>query len=425
MKQNLSKPAVFALLLALIYIIVCSGNGGFKTIGRQIFTNIKTKITVTAMEMYMPGFMYTMVSKEDEVSLQQYFYDEIFEMVPIYSYIQNQCEYATAIEDSITYDLIVAREAADENYIDKNGNLVESSADNASKDDSEEEKKEDKNNSKKDEKNKEDDTVVASQKDVQKQVETDLSKLSDFEYLKSNYYTVDSTTTIESSQLNADTLLQKDMSINTDNSQPQILIYHTHSQETYADSVPGDPETSVVGVGQRLTDILTNTYKFNVIHHTGEYDVDGRDYAYSNAAPAVEQLLKDNPSIEVVIDLHRDGVNENTRLVTEIDGKSTAQIMFFNGLSRTASNGDIDYLANPYIQDNLSLSLQLKLKATEYFPGFTRPIFLKGYRYNMHFLPKCLLIEVGAQTNTVQEAMNAMEPLAKVLSLVFLGEDKQ
>ena len=129
--------------------------------------------------------------------------------------------------------------------------------------------------------------------------------------------------------------------------------------------------------------------------------------------------MRENPSIEVVIDLHRDGVAEGTRLVTEIDGTQMASIMFFNGLSRTTALGDISYLKNPYIQDNLAFSFQMQLKAAEYYPGLARPIYLKGYRYNMHFKPKSLLIEVGAQTNTLQEAKNAMAPLADVLHRVI------
>ena len=98
-----------------------------------------------------------------------------------------------------------------------------------------------------------------------------------------------------------------------------------------------------------------------------------------------------------------------------------AQIMLFNGLSRTTSTGDIDYLYNPYIADNLAISFQMQLKAAEYYPNLTRRIYLKGYRYNMHYCPKTLLIEVGAQTNTVREAMNAMVPLADILNKVLTG----
>ena len=122
----------------------------------------------------------------------------------------------------------------------------------------------------------------------------------------------------------------------------------------------------------------------------------------------------------MVIDLHRDGVGKDTHLVTQVTGKPTAQIMFFNGMSRTKANGNIAYLSNPYIEDNLAFSLQMQLAAAKLYPGFTRHIYLKSYRYNMHLMPKCLLVEAGAQTNTVEEMRNAMEALAGTLDAVLM-----
>jgi stage II sporulation protein P len=244
-------------------------------------------------------------------------------------------------------------------------------------------------------------------------------KLNDFDYLLQHFYQVDNTTTITGSQLNAEKLLSYDMTIAQSNDAPQILIYHTHSQEGYADSAEGDASTSVVAVGEELADILRRDYGYNVMHHTGSYDAETRDRAYSLAGPALEAILNENPTIEVVIDLHRDGVREDTRLVTEIDGEQTAQIMFFNGLSRTTALGDIGYLYNPYIDENMAFSFQMQLQAVSRYPGLARRIYLKGYRYNMHYCPKTLLVEVGAQTNTVVEAMNAMRPLAELLDGVL------
>ena len=131
------------------------------------------------------------------------------------------------------------------------------------------------------------------------------------------------------------------------------------------------------------------------------------------------EIIEKNPSIKVVIDLHRDGVAETTRLAATIDGKPMAQIMFFNGLCRTAARGPINSLPNEYLGDNLAFSFQLQLMANEYYPGLARRIYLKGYRYNMHLCPKSLLVEVGAQTNTKEEAYNAMEPLADILDKVL------
>lgn len=254
---------------------------------------------------------------------------------------------------------------------------------------------------------------------LEQKVVINRTKLQEFDYLRQNFYQVDNTTTIGKELLDVNKLLGKDMSVKEKVDGPQILIYHTHANEAYKDSVKGDASMSVVGVGDYLESLLESKYGIQVLHHKGEYDTPSRDNAYSKALPNLEKILQENPTIEVVIDLHRDGVPETRHFVTEINGKPTAQIMFFNGLSRTTAQGELTYLANPYLEDNLALSFQMQLAAAEYYPGFTRKIYLKGYRYNMHLCPKSMLIEVGAQTNTFEEAKNAMEPLADILALVL------
>lgn len=259
----------------------------------------------------------------------------------------------------------------------------------------------------------------------QKQVIINRTKLQDFDYLRQNFYQIDNTTTIDSNLLDVDKLITKDMTLKEKTNGPQILIYHTHSQEAYADSLPGDSTTSVLALGNYLAQLLSEQYGIEVLHHTGTYDVINRDGAYAEALPSLEQILRENPTIEVVIDIHRDGVPATTHLVTEINGKQTAQIMFFNGLSKTTAQGELKYLANPYIEENLAFSFQMQLAAAEYYPGFARRIYLKGYRYNMHLCPKSLLVEVGAQTNSFQEAKNAMEPLADILAKVLYNKGNE
>ena len=254
------------------------------------------------------------------------------------------------------------------------------------------------------------------------QVQIDRTQLADYETLVRNFYTIDANTMAGSDQLSVEKLLGMDMTLPQEGDGPQILIYHTHSQEAFADSVPGDVNTGIVGVGECLTRILTEQYGYRVLHNTGQYDVETRDNAYSRALPAVEQILAENPSIQVIIDLHRDEVAEETKLVTDIQGRPTARFMFFNGLSRTRKTGDIDYLANENQEANLAFSFQMQLKAAEYYPGLTRRIYLKGYRYNMHLRPRTLLVELGAQNNTVEEAINACDPLAHILDMVLKGE---
>ena len=250
--------------------------------------------------------------------------------------------------------------------------------------------------------------------------EYDWSYYQDFDALIKGFYAVDATTEASPDQMQLDQLLGRNLTIEKNPDVPQILIYHTHSQETFVDSVPGDTSTSIVGAGELLAQILREEYGYNVIHNTGEYDVESRDNAYSVSLPAIEQILAENPTIEVVIDLHRDAVLEG-KLVTELNGKPTATFMFFNGLSYTKAAGNIEYLENPYIEENLAFSFQMQVIANEYYPGLTRRIYLKGYRYNMHLKPRSLLIELGAQTNTVEEIRNACAPIAHILDMELSG----
>ncbi len=254
-----------------------------------------------------------------------------------------------------------------------------------------------------------------------------LAKLCDYDFLIRNFYVVSQITTITSSELNAKELLEKDMTLALDSENPQILIYHSHYSEAFADSRPGVVEDTIVGVGEYLTSILREQYGYSVYHDITPYDMmEGtidRNEAYNYAADGIEAILAQYPSIEVIIDLHRDGVNEGVHLVTEVNGKPTAQIMFVNGISKTTLQGAISYLYNPYIQDNLAFSLMLQLKAEAYYPSFCRRIMINAYRYNMHFRPRSLLVEAGAQTNTLQEVKNAMEPLAVMLHKTLSGEE--
>lgn len=247
----------------------------------------------------------------------------------------------------------------------------------------------------------------------------DWSEKWDYENFISNFYAVDNSTALKEDYISLNNLLYQDLSIDKTGEGPQILIYHTHSQEDFVDSVQGDASTTIVGAGEKLARVLEEEYGFQVLHHTGEYDVESRQDAYSNSLPAIEKILSENPTIEVVIDVHRDEMREGKKLVMDLQGRPTARFMFFNGLSHIRNKGDIGYLENPYIQENLAFSFQAQVAANEYYPGLARKVYLKAYRYNMHLKPKSMLIELGAQTNTVEEIMNACDPIAHILAIVL------
>ena len=261
------------------------------------------------------------------------------------------------------------------------------------------------------------------------QIDLSPAKLADFDYVMNQFFILDSNTETNAQQISGTRFLGEDLSIKQDSKVPQILIYHTHSQETFVDSREGKEEDTIVGVGNYLTDLLEEKYGYQVIHVTDAFDMMGgtldRSKAYDYARISIEKVLEENPTVEVVIDLHRDGVPDDRRLVTEVNGKSTAQLLFYNGLSYTVNQGAVSYLPNPYIEENLAFSFQLEYQAAQYYPDLYRGIYLAGLRYNLHLKPRALLLEAGAQTNTVEEVRNAMEPFADILNRVLKGSDKE
>ena len=388
MKREQSRAWMLMAALVLLAALIAGKEfwRAFRYESRQVLQEYTEK-------MYMPGVAY---QRADETrSSKDWFREKALSWLPLVKYVSDRENLEQEVEDEETLAKILEKQANDESVVDADGNLVGESKTAE---------------------------VPANLGESKSSIDMSIERLRDFDYLLSNFYTVDSSTMIGPEQLNADDLLGRSMKIDRKQKGPKILIFHTHSQEEFADSIPGDPSTSIVGIGDYLTELL-NQKGIETIHDKGVYDIINgqldRSNAYEYAEEGVRPILEANPTIEVAIDLHRDGVAEGTHLVTEVNGKPTAKIMYFNGLSRTRANGDITYLPNPYIQDNLAFSLQMELASERMFPGFARHIYLRAYRYNLHLLPKSLLIEAGAQTNTVQEMKNAMEVLAETLCQVI------
>nr|WP_317357098.1 stage II sporulation protein P [uncultured Tyzzerella sp.] len=257
----------------------------------------------------------------------------------------------------------------------------------------------------------------------------DVKQLQNLDYLRQKFYIVDATTGMSKDYFNVNNFLSTDLKIEKNGEEPKVLIFHTHPHEMFKDSNVNDINEGIVGVGTRLANILEQDYGIKTLHITdSSFDmVNGRlqrNGAYERMEPVIQKVLEENPSIELVIDLHRDGVNEKTHLVENINGKPTAKIMFFNGISRIMENGklnNISNLPNPYIHTNLALSFNMQMKAMEKYPGFTRKIYIKPYRYSLHLKAKTMLIEAGAQTNTKEEMYNAMELLAELINDVIFS----
>ena len=255
----------------------------------------------------------------------------------------------------------------------------------------------------------------------------DIARLSCFDYLTRNIFLVDINTRLFETDVCVTEFLTKNQHIDTSVEGPVVLIVHAHSREMFVDSNPYDLMTGVVGVGRHLAEILSREHGLAVMHYTAQFDVleDGRpmrDGSYERLEPVVRRILAENPSIQVIIDLHRDGVREHVApMVTYIDGQRTARIMFVNGLSRRLRNDvatDLAHLPNPNQRANLAFTLQLQFAANQMYPGFARRAYLLPFRYSLHMAPKSILLEVGAQNNTLQEALNAMPHVANVIASI-------
>lgn len=441
------KSAYFLLVAVLVIVLVevrtlpeKKSDTGKVSLGEKVQEEVSEIFQKSVLSAWAPAFLFGMEGKSLEEQLQESF----FSWTPFGMALSVEEPVRLQTESGHTYESIVLEEGKDED--EKQLSLEELEMPERSEgriqvDDETADRMQRENESARNDDLSENELSENDADNMLSQNEPDqvsenalnmpeIKQIYDWEYfedydaLVGEFYAIDATTAADSSLLNLEKLLNRDLSIEKrQDEKPQILVYHTHSQEGFVDSVEGDVSTGIVGVGEELTRILREDYGYEVLHHTGEYDVEARDYAYSNSLPAIEQLLAENPTIEVVIDLHRDEVAADRKLVVDIDGKPTAMFMFFNGLSRTRKLGEIEYLPNENLQDNLAFSFQMQTLCNTYYPGLTRRIYLKGYRYNMHLKARYLLIEMGAQTNTYTECINACEPLAKMLHLELSGAE--
>ena len=404
------RRAVFLIIMLILtivfYFIFC---GGKNAIGNVLAGVISGAGNFLAGE-YVPSYtFYDSVESQSEYTLKNSILNDIYPTGEYYRIYAGQGEACVSYDGYVdTIAQVVNITGQDDNKEDNNQNQendVSVESDKATGGETESEKS----------------TNIIAADTVTGNV-YDRQDLNDYNFCQ-QFYTVTSITSLTKEIFRPSEFLDKDMEITHDSSSPQILIFHTHSQEKFADSTDDD-STSILGVGDYLTELLTGK-GYNVIHDRSVYDyVDGkldRSKAYTYAEQGIESILESNPSIEVVIDLHRDGVADTTHLVTEVDGRQMAKIMFFNGISYSNVKGNINYLYNPYRDDNLAMSLQMHLIGEAYYPGFLRRNYINAYRYCLHERAKSMLIEAGAQTNTFEEVKNAMEPLADMLDKLLTG----
>lgn len=205
-------------------------------------------------------------------------------------------------------------------------------------------------------------------------------------------------------------------------SSPQILIVHTHGTESYSEDgalsyleVEGefarskDPSESVVEVGRVLTEEL-NRLGLRTIHCTVLHDQEQYRDSYERAKETIEKYLERYPSIQLVIDVHRDSVLKSTgeivRPVTLLNGEAAAQVMCVVG-------SDWGGEENPRWEANLALALKLRRQLNQECEGLCRPSHLKSATYNQELSPYSLLLEMGASGNSLEEALRSAYVVAK------------
>lgn len=204
----------------------------------------------------------------------------------------------------------------------------------------------------------------------------------------------------------------------------EVLIIHTHATESYegydADYYDKrntwrstDNNRNMVAVGNVLEQKLTEA-GIGVVHDTAQYDYPSYNGSYDRAAESVKQYLAEYPDIQLILDVHRDGIqrDENTivKPYTTINGKKAAQIMILCGSDPDGSMGI------PGWTDNLRTAAAVTNALEEAFPTLTRPIFLSGGRYNMNLCGGTILLEFGSQANTLEEAMYSAELAGEALA---------
>lgn len=226
--------------------------------------------------------------------------------------------------------------------------------------------------------------------------------------------------------IDLNTIASQKINISGQGVKPTVLIYHTHTCESYTSSqkykyVPTDNDRtndlnySVVRVGEELASILKNQYKINVIQDKTIHDGDSYNRAYTKSLKTVQGYISKYPSISLIIDLHRDAADlggKKLRVAEDIAGKPAAQVM-------TVLGSDGRGLPHPNWRQNLSLGVMFAKKLNEFYPGLSRGVDLKLGRFNQYVSTKSILIEVGANGNTMDEALNSTKYIAEVIAEIL------
>lgn len=212
------------------------------------------------------------------------------------------------------------------------------------------------------------------------------------------------------------------------NANYQVLIIHTHTTETYAETDSPfydpnrsprttDPERNMTAIGKVVAAKL-EAAGIRTLHITTVHDYPEYNGSYNRAAETIKAYLEKYPSIEMVIDIHRDAITRDNgsklKPTAIINGKKAAQVMILTGCDAGGS------LYFPNWENNMTMALRLQRQLNTDWEGLTRPVYFVPYRYNMHLTPNSLLLEFGTDVNTLEEALYSAELVGSSLATLLL-----
>jgi stage II sporulation protein P len=221
-------------------------------------------------------------------------------------------------------------------------------------------------------------------------------------------------------------LLKQQLKISLAPGKPAVLIIHTHGSEAYMPDgkdqyVESDPyrtqdmSQTVMHIGDALAEAFENA-GISVIHDTGIYDYPSYQASYSNSYAAIQSILKKYPSIKIVIDVHRDHIEDKDgnvyKTFAQFGDTTCAQVKFVMGTSYSG-------LKHPNWTENLKLALQIQQEMNTLYPTLAKPIELSQYRYNQQATTGSMIVEVGCTGNTLQESLTAIQHFADAASKVL------
>ena len=229
-------------------------------------------------------------------------------------------------------------------------------------------------------------------------------------------------------EINLETLLKTPLNWNLTGEKPCVLIVHTHATESYKNTgqyTPSDPYRTteeghnMLAVGDRLAEILISG-GISVIHDRTLHDYPTYSTAYTKARETIRKHLRENPNICLVLDIHRDSVEDGKgnqlAMTATAGGKTVAQLELIVG---TNAGGQ----SHPNWQKNAALAVKLQTVLEEEFYGICRPVVFRSSRYNQDLTGGSLIVEVGTAGNTMQEALGSVEVLANAIIKLAQGAE--